>query len=165
MVFMNSISITIYEKNTLASVFKWLVTWKRGKFFFGILSPSPTLSYTTIINKKRFNLPWKIHWGFWSFCGSLLLAFSIDGLRLCWFSCKTTHAYISGRQNKKKNWKKNTWKVLNRLNWVPTSLYTIFVSVTFRKNMPDRWAAFAFTNRRSTTFLQCCCIPSAKQYP
>ena len=51
------------------------------------------------------------------------------------------------------------------VNRVPTSLYTSFVSVDFEKNMPDSSAVFGCTNRRSTTFLQFCRIPSAKQYP
>ena len=49
MVFMN------YMKNSLASVFKWLVAWKRGlpsKVSYACLSPSPTLSYA-ITKQKR----------------------------------------------------------------------------------------------------------------
>ena len=65
----------------------------------------------------------------------------------------------------KTNWKKSTWKVVNRLNWVPTSLYTSFVSVNFGENTPDSCAAFECTNRRSSTSLQFYCIPSAKRYP
>ena len=49
--------ISVYEKTTLGSIFKWLVAWKRGlprpKFPFENLSASPTLSYTIAINKKR----------------------------------------------------------------------------------------------------------------
>ena len=65
----------------------------------------------------------------------------------------------------KTNWKKSMQKVVKRLNWVPTSLYTSFVSVNFGKNMPDSWAAFGCTNERSSTSLQFYCIPLAKQHP
>ena len=48
----------VYEKNTLVSIFKWLVPWKRGlprpKFSFENLSPSPTLSYTITKTPKIF---------------------------------------------------------------------------------------------------------------
>ena len=51
MVFMN------YMKNSLASIFKWLVAWKQGlprpKVSNECLSPSLTLSYTITKNKKR----------------------------------------------------------------------------------------------------------------
>ena len=47
--------IKVYEKNSLASIFKWLVAWKRhlprSKFSYENLFPSPTLSYT--ITKKK----------------------------------------------------------------------------------------------------------------
>ena len=76
-------------------------------------------------------------------------------LRMC--------ANLAGKT--KTNWKKSTWEVVNRLNWVPASLYTSFVSVNFGKNMPDSCAAFGFTNRRSSTSLQFYRIPSAKRHP
>ena len=48
----------VHEKNTLVSIFKWLVPWKRDiprpKFSFENLSPSPTLSYTITKNPKIF---------------------------------------------------------------------------------------------------------------
>ena len=48
----------VYEKNTLVSIFKWLITWKRGlprpKFSFENLSPSTTLSYTITKKPKIF---------------------------------------------------------------------------------------------------------------
>ena len=48
----------VCEKNTLVSIFKWLVPWKRGlprpKFPFENLSPSPTLSYTITKKPKIF---------------------------------------------------------------------------------------------------------------
>ena len=85
-----------------------------------------------------------------------------DGLHLFWFSRKTVHAHISGRQNKNKL-KKNTWKLANKLYWVPTSLYTSFLSVNFGENVPDSCAAFGCSNRKSTTSLQFYRIPSAKR--
>ena len=65
----------------------------------------------------------------------------------------------------KTNWKKSMQEVVNRHIWVPTSLYTSFVSVNFGENMPESWAAFACTNQRSSTSLQFYCILSAQQYP
>ena len=62
------------------------------------------------------------------------------------------------------NWKENMWNVVSRLGWVPTSLYTSFLSVNFGRNMPDSCTAFGCTNRRSNTSLQFYCIPLAKQY-
>ena len=48
----------VYEKNTLVSIFKWLVPWKRGlsrpKFSLESLSPSPTLSYAITEKPKIF---------------------------------------------------------------------------------------------------------------
>ena len=49
-------------------------------------------------------------------------------IKLCictYLACKT-----------KINWKKNMWKVANRLNWVLTSLYTSFIFVNFGENIP-----------------------------
>ena len=58
MLFKNTLWHRVYEKNTLVSIFKWLVPWKRGlprpKFSFENLSPSPTLSYTIIKKPKEF---------------------------------------------------------------------------------------------------------------
>ena len=58
MIFKNTSWHRVYEKNTLVSIFKWLVPWKRGlprpKFSFENLSPSPTLSYTIIKKPKEF---------------------------------------------------------------------------------------------------------------
>ena len=46
-----------YEKNSLASIFKWLVGWKwslpRPNFSYQNLSPSPTASYTITKRSKR----------------------------------------------------------------------------------------------------------------
>ena len=72
---------SVYEKNTLASIFKWLVAWKRRlprpKFLFENLSPSSTLSYTITKKPKRVNLRRKSHWGSWSSWGSPLIALSL----------------------------------------------------------------------------------------
>ena len=72
---------SVYEKNTLASIFKWLVAWKRRlprpKFLFENLSPSSTLSYTITKKPKRVNLRRKSHWGSWSSWGSSLIALSL----------------------------------------------------------------------------------------
>ena len=88
----------------------------------------------------------------------------IDGLHLFWFSRKIAlRTYLAGKT--KINWKESTWKVVNRINWFPTSLYTSFVSVNFGKNMPDSCGAFGCTNWRSSTSLQFYRIPSAKRYP
>ena len=57
------------------------------------------------------------------------------------------------------------WKIVDRLNCLPTSLNTSFVSVSFGKNMPDSCAAFACTIQVSGTSLQFYRIPSAKRYP
>ena len=74
-------SIIVYEKNTSASIFKWLVTWKwglpRSKFSLEILSPSPTLSYTITKKPKRVNSRRKSQWGSWRSCGSSLIELSI----------------------------------------------------------------------------------------
>ena len=52
--------ISFYEKNTLTSIFKWQVAWKRGiprpKFSLENLSPSPTLSYDITKKPKRVTL-------------------------------------------------------------------------------------------------------------
>ena len=85
---------------------------------------------------------------------------AIDGLRFFWFSRKIAHAHICGRQNKNKLTEKDTESSEQLLNRVPTSI----LSVDFVKNMPDSCAAFGCTNRRSTTSLQFCSIPSAKRY-
>ena len=57
MAFMNYIVALMYEKNSLHSIFKWLVVWKRGllkpKYSFENLFPSPTLSYTITKKPKR----------------------------------------------------------------------------------------------------------------
>ena len=72
---------SVYEKNTLASVFKWLVAWKRSllrpKCFFKNLFPSATLSYTITKKPKRVNFRCKSHWGSQSSWGSLLIALSL----------------------------------------------------------------------------------------
>ena len=64
---------SVYEKNTLVSIFKWLVPWKRGlprpKFSFENLSPSPTLSYTITKKLKRVFLWRKSCWKSWSSWG------------------------------------------------------------------------------------------------
>ena len=79
--FMNYIVTSIYEKNTLASIFKWLAAWKRSlprpKFFFENKSPSSTLSYTITKKSKRVNLRRKSHWGSWSSWGSSLITLSL----------------------------------------------------------------------------------------
>ena len=68
-------------KNTLASIFKWLVAWKRSlsrpKFFFEIFSPSSTLSYTIPKKPERGNLRRKSHWGSWSSWVSSLIVLSL----------------------------------------------------------------------------------------
>ena len=78
---MNYIVTSIYEKNTLASFFKWLIAWKRSirrpKFFFENLSPSSPLSYIITKKSKRVNLRRKSHWGSWSSWGSPLIALSL----------------------------------------------------------------------------------------
>ena len=73
--------------------------------------------------------------------------------------------HISGRQNKNKLKEKHAESSEQLVNRVPTSIYTSFVSVDFKKNIPDSCAAFRCTNRRSTTSLQFYRIPSAKRYP
>ena len=79
--FMNYIVTSIYEKNTLPSIFKWLAAWKRSlprpKFFFENKSPSSTLSYTITKKSKRVNLRRKSHWGSWSAWGSSLITLSL----------------------------------------------------------------------------------------
>ena len=72
------------------------------------------------------------------------------------------HTYLAGKT--RINWKKNTWKVVNRHNSVPTSLNTNFVPVNFAENMLDSCAAFRCIYWRSTTSMQFYHIPSAKQY-
>ena len=61
---------SVYDKNTLAAIFKWLVAWKRilprPKYFFENVSPSSTLSYTITKKPKRVSLRPKSHWGSWS---------------------------------------------------------------------------------------------------
>ena len=72
------VTLAFTRKNNLASIFKWLVAWKRSlpktKFFFENLSPSSTLSYTITKKPKRVNLRRKSHWGSWSSWGSPLIA-------------------------------------------------------------------------------------------
>ena len=72
---------TVYEKNTLASIFKWLVAWKRRlprpKFLFENLSPSSTLSYTITKKPKRVDFRHKSYWGFSSSWGSSFIALSL----------------------------------------------------------------------------------------
>ena len=68
-------------------------------------------------------------------------------------------------KNKKRLKEKHVENSEQLVNRAPTSFYTNFVSVDFEKSMPDSCAAFACTNRRSTTSLQFYCIPSAKGYP
>ena len=50
--------INVCDKNSLASIFKWLVAWKqdlpRPKFSYENLSPSATLSYTVTKKWKSF---------------------------------------------------------------------------------------------------------------
>ena len=50
--------INVCEKNSLASIFKWLVAWKqdlpRPKFSYENLSPSAILSYTVTKKSKSF---------------------------------------------------------------------------------------------------------------
>ena len=75
------VTLAFTRKNNLASIFKWLVAWKRSlpktKFFFENLSPSSTLSYTITKKPKRVNLRRKSHWGSWSSWGSPLIALSL----------------------------------------------------------------------------------------
>ena len=70
----------VYEKNTLASIFKWLVAWRqslpRPKCFFENFCPSSTLSYTITKKPKRVYLLRKSHWGSWSCWWSSLIALS-----------------------------------------------------------------------------------------
>ena len=91
----------------------------------------------------------------------------IDSLHLFWKICFPVklrmRTFLAGKT--KINWKKSTWKVVTRLNWVPNSLYTSFVSVNFGENMLNSCAAFGCTNWRSSTSLQFYRIPSAKRYP
>ena len=72
---------SVYDKNTLASIFKWLVAWKRNlprqTFFHNKLSPSSTLSYAITKNPKRVSLRRKSYWGFWTFWGSSLITLSL----------------------------------------------------------------------------------------
>ena len=72
---------SVYDKNTLAAIFKWLVAWKRilprPKYFFENVSPSSTLSYTITKKPKRVSLRRKSHWGSWSSWGSPLIALSL----------------------------------------------------------------------------------------
>ena len=53
-------NFSVYEENTLTSIFKWLVALKRSlprsKFSSENLSPSSTLSYTIAKKSKRVNL-------------------------------------------------------------------------------------------------------------
>ena len=69
-----------YEKNTLAPIFKWLVSWKwtlrRPTFCFENLAPSSTLSYTITKKQKRVNLRRRSHWESWSSWGSSLITLS-----------------------------------------------------------------------------------------
>ena len=69
---------SVYEKNPLASIFKWLVSWERNlprpKFFFENLPSSSTLSYTITKKQRRVNLQCKSHWGSSSFWGSSFIA-------------------------------------------------------------------------------------------
>ena len=71
--------ISVNEKNTLASILKRLVTWKRDlprpKFFIGNFIPSPILSYTITKKQKRGFLRHRSRWGSWSAWESLLIAF------------------------------------------------------------------------------------------
>ena len=57
--------VSICEKNTLASIDKWLVTWKWGlpriKFSFENVSPSPFLSYIITRRAKKASLGYKSH--------------------------------------------------------------------------------------------------------
>ena len=77
-------------------------------------------------------------------------------------NCACAHI---GTQNKNKLKEKHAASSEQLVNRVPTSIYTSFVSVDFKKNIPDSCAAFRCTNRRSTTSLQFYRIPSAKRYP
>ena len=56
--------INFYKKNTLTSIFNWLVAWKRGlpiKFYLKIYPHQP------ICNTPLWVFLWhKSHWGFWS---------------------------------------------------------------------------------------------------
>ena len=56
---------------------------------------------------------------------------------VCAFIWQTKQKYV------KEKHVESSQQLVNR---VPTSLYTIFVSVDFGKNMPDSCAAFRFTN-------------------
>ena len=126
-------------------VILWLQNTKIFKLF---------LNSHVLFHSKLKNL--KFHPNCYSFFDD-----EIDGLHLFWFSRKIAYAHISGKQNRAK---KSTRKVVNRLNWVPTSLHTSFVSMNFGKNMSDSCAAFGCTNQRSSTSLQFYRIPSAKRY-
>ena len=112
-------------------VILWLQNTKIFKLF---------LNSHVLFDSKLKNL--KFHPNCYSFFDD-----EIDGLHLFWFSRKIAYAHISGKQNRAK---KSTRKVVNRLNWVPTSLHTSFLSLNFRKNMSDSCAAFGCTNQRST---------------
>ena len=73
--------LRVYKKNTLATVFKWLVAWKqslpRPKFFFENLSSSSTLSHTITNKPNRVNLRRKKLLRSWSSWESPWIALSL----------------------------------------------------------------------------------------
>ena len=84
---------SVYEKNTLVSIFKWLVPWKRGlprpKFSFENLSPSPTLSYTITKKPKRVFL--------WILIDSVVFVFHSDRTLFRFFIDRILFRVLSDR--------------------------------------------------------------------
>ena len=70
--------------------------------------------------------------------------------------------YLAGKT--KINWKKNTWKVMNRHNWVPISLYTSFVSEFWDKYAKQLHSTQIYKLKVIYFFTILLYIPSAKQY-
>ena len=84
---------SVYEKNTLVSIFKWLVPWKRGlprpKFSFENLSPSSTLSYTITKKPKRVFL--------WILIDSVVFRFHSDRTPFRFFIDRILFRFLSDR--------------------------------------------------------------------
>ena len=84
---------SVHEKNTLASIFKWLVPWKRGlpgpKFSFENLSPSSTLSYTITKKPKRVFL--------WILIDSVVFRFHSDRTPFRFFVDRILFRFLSDR--------------------------------------------------------------------
>ena len=83
----------VCKKNTLVSIFKWLVPWKRGlprpKFPFENLSPSPTLSYTITKKPKRVFL--------WILTDSVAFRFHSDRTPFRFFIDRILFRFLSDR--------------------------------------------------------------------